>query len=601
MIFRIFVLSTASTLLALGVFTASGQNPHIIWLPEKLEINILQEGTRTADIVMRSSVDLHDVKIFVVPEISAYVNIAADSLNEINHNDLNNLKITINVPNGVPAGTIEGTIHILAGKKTISKPLPVLINVINVSDIEQQLAEEIIEEFGTTKPLIPDGQKFLLTPLSLEIFNTLTLESDLPFVFKLSSVIFAYNLPVDEDVTNAIPDLLLAANNKGIRVNDIISTLQNHRWHKDNIKNPILPIGEALTVFATPVPQKLFHDRDGDGRADFLLIIPDNKTHTILSPADSDEISNFDFITNIGIKESALTAIHELVHVLDFQIECGGGILWYLYGDEEDFVTVYVEELIRRIFSVAQDTTALNFIVDNTLASFPNTQNCLERLNLTRPQPSILTINSASPGSVSLSWTANENNDFSAYKLFRSTEANVTLNDTLVAEFNDRNSLAFIDDDFPGGQTFYYKLFTFDAPGLSAESNEVATVCAYTAEYFGNKDLAGPPLVTRCEPAPISYDWGTASPVPGIIPEDNFSVRWTGSFDFEDATYQFLALNDDGVRIYVDGVPIIDAWLDQASGFYFQNVPMTAGMHTVVVEHYEHFVDAHITARFIKL
>jgi beta-glucosidase len=48
------------------------------------------------------------------------------------------------------------------------------------------------------------------------------------------------------------------------------------------------------------------------------------------------------------------------------------------------------------------------------------------------------------------------------------------------------------------------------------------------AEYFDNDSVSGPPVVTRTDKQ-VDFDWNGASPVPGRINPNTFSVRWTGT------------------------------------------------------------------------
>jgi hypothetical protein len=107
----------------------------------------------------------------------------------------------------------------------------------------------------------------------------------------------------------------------------------------------------------------------------------------------------------------------------------------------------------------------------------------------------------------------------------------------------------------------------------------------YRAEYYNNRTLSGSPAFTRCENS-INYDWGTGSPGTGVG-VDNFSVRWTGRFSFNAGSYTFVAVADDGVRVWVDGSLIIDAWRDQGATEYRATRTLTAGEHEVKVEYYE--------------
>lgn len=109
----------------------------------------------------------------------------------------------------------------------------------------------------------------------------------------------------------------------------------------------------------------------------------------------------------------------------------------------------------------------------------------------------------------------------------------------------------------------------------------------YRAEYFNNRELAGVPALVRCESAPLSHDWGDGSPSPLWVNADGFSVRWTGRFSLSSGGYFFSAEADDGVRVYVGGARIIDAWKDQAPTTYLTWRYLRSGTYRVVVEYYE--------------
>lgn len=68
----------------------------------------------------------------------------------------------------------------------------------------------------------------------------------------------------------------------------------------------------------------------------------------------------------------------------------------------------------------------------------------------------------------------------------------------------------------------------------------------FSAQYFNNTTLSGPPALTRTDQA-IDFDWGSGSPSPSVNP-DNFSVRWTSTMSFQTSgTYVFTTTTDDGV------------------------------------------------------
>ncbi len=124
----------------------------------------------------------------------------------------------------------------------------------------------------------------------------------------------------------------------------------------------------------------------------------------------------------------------------------------------------------------------------------------------------------------------------------------------------------------------------------------------WTGEYFDNVDLAGLPsrVVNDGDARGIAYlDWGRGTPVPGI-PADNFSVRWTRTFDVDHReTYRFSVRVDDGARVYVDNAVILDRWSGgPVRAPYSQAVMLSAGRHELRVEMVEYTGDALIDFRF---
>jgi hypothetical protein len=132
----------------------------------------------------------------------------------------------------------------------------------------------------------------------------------------------------------------------------------------------------------------------------------------------------------------------------------------------------------------------------------------------------------------------------------------------------------------PAGELFYVD-FNGGAVRRIAYGTTGPTSCPtqqYRAEYFSNKTLAGSPSSVGCEAAPLNHDWGTGSP--SAVGPDNFSARWTGSFDFATSgSYTFNAVSDEGIRVWVDDVLLIDQWKDQAATAFTGTRSLTAGPH----------------------
>jgi hypothetical protein len=116
----------------------------------------------------------------------------------------------------------------------------------------------------------------------------------------------------------------------------------------------------------------------------------------------------------------------------------------------------------------------------------------------------------------------------------------------------------------------------------------------WRGEYFANANLSGAPTVVRNDGA-IDFTWGRNAPAQGL-PADNFSARWTRTLYFDAGSYRFRTLVDDGVRVYLDNLLIIDQWRDGSLRDSAADVLLSAGTHSLRVEYYERSGDA--TAKF---
>ena len=113
---------------------------------------------------------------------------------------------------------------------------------------------------------------------------------------------------------------------------------------------------------------------------------------------------------------------------------------------------------------------------------------------------------------------------------------------------------------------------------------------AFTARYYPNRHLSGPPALNRAEPW-LEHIWGPGSPDPAV-PVDQFSARWTKSQFFAAGRYRFTTVTDDGVRLYVDNKRVIDKWQGQTGTAYNAVVDLGAGNHTVTMEYFDEGGDA---------
>jgi hypothetical protein len=110
----------------------------------------------------------------------------------------------------------------------------------------------------------------------------------------------------------------------------------------------------------------------------------------------------------------------------------------------------------------------------------------------------------------------------------------------------------------------------------------------FRGEYFPNKDLSGTPVLTR-DDAKIDFDWGQRSPS-GDLPNDAFSVRWTGKIGPlpRTAEYRFATSTDDGVRLWIGDKQVIDQWKPLDSSLNSGTVRLEAGKtYDIRMEYFE--------------
>ncbi|HTE12028.1 MAG TPA: PA14 domain-containing protein, partial [Chitinophagaceae bacterium] len=107
--------------------------------------------------------------------------------------------------------------------------------------------------------------------------------------------------------------------------------------------------------------------------------------------------------------------------------------------------------------------------------------------------------------------------------------------------------------------------------------------------YYNFLNFIGPPALKRIDPT-VNNDYGSASPAPGTINADNYSVRWSGQVKPQfSETYTFYAITDDGVRLWVNGVLLIDNWVDQLVATERSGtITLVAGQkYDIIMEYYK--------------
>ncbi|ARN73584.1 DUF6701 domain-containing protein [Oceanicoccus sagamiensis] len=117
-------------------------------------------------------------------------------------------------------------------------------------------------------------------------------------------------------------------------------------------------------------------------------------------------------------------------------------------------------------------------------------------------------------------------------------------------------------------------------------------ISGLSATYFDQNNTSGAYFTgfqVEQVDATVDFNWGSGAPVSGIG-SDRFSVRWEGFvIASETDNFEFRTRSDDGVRLYIDNVLVIDNWTNHGPRYdYSVAIPMVADQqYAIRMEYYE--------------
>jgi LysM repeat protein len=107
----------------------------------------------------------------------------------------------------------------------------------------------------------------------------------------------------------------------------------------------------------------------------------------------------------------------------------------------------------------------------------------------------------------------------------------------------------------------------------------------WKGQYWNNRWQSGSPKWVTYYPN-LRFNWGYGGPGDGIRGH-NFSSRFTRSRYFDNGRYRFRVQVDDGVRVWLDGVLIIDKWHESGPIEYSTERHVGTGYHHLKVDYFQ--------------
>ena len=203
--------------------------------------------------------------------------------------------------------------------------------------------------------------------------------------------------------------------------------------------------------------------------------------------------------------------------------------------------------------------------------------------------PSDLVATALSSRQIDLEWTDNASTE-DGFRIELSADGS---NFSEIAT-TGKDVTRFSSTGLTAATTYDFRVRAFNEADFSHYSNTASATTLTSGglgtglqgDYFDNRDLTNL-VLTRID-ARVDFNWGAGSPDPSIG-DESFSVRWTGLVEpLYTETYTFHTITDDGVRLWVDGVLVIDRWIDQAATEWTGTVALTALQgHELTMEYYD--------------
>lgn len=127
----------------------------------------------------------------------------------------------------------------------------------------------------------------------------------------------------------------------------------------------------------------------------------------------------------------------------------------------------------------------------------------------------------------------------------------------------------------------------------------------WTAQFYNSDDFNGGVVETEVYVNGLNFDWGGKPEDEDgdeldNVDADNFSVRFTSTQTFNAGVYDFEVTANDGIRLFIDGVTVIDDFEENDLTIYEVQVELTAGDHSLQVDFYNEDDDAILQVQWFE-
>jgi hypothetical protein len=129
----------------------------VVWVPDRIEERITEEETKEIEVAFVSTVDLSNVDLRIVPELQPFIRIEPSHFNSIDAHTLNEVTISISIPENTEPNRYEGTIHIKEGRRTLPQTLKIEINVDPSDNLIGPEGGTVVSDDGRLTLIFPEG------------------------------------------------------------------------------------------------------------------------------------------------------------------------------------------------------------------------------------------------------------------------------------------------------------------------------------------------------------------------------------------------------------------------------------------------------------